>query len=299
MTKNLGGVWPAMITPLREDGTPNLEVVDQLVETFVSQNLGGLYILGSTGQWPLLSVSDRRDVAERVVQTAAGRIPVIVHVGAAATDDAVELTRHAESIAADGVSSVTPIYYPQSVDGVFEHYRRIGEASSLPLYVYHLSSVNQVSLGAREYAKRVLDLPNIGGMKITDVDLNLFGLISETVGDRLQLFSGADPLVCHAALSGAIGAIGTFFNLWGDAATLARQRFVEGDFEAGRRFSAAIQTAIEDIIRARSIWSFLESAMRLKYGIEIGRPRAPLGALDEEWDDADVERLIQRVDASV
>src|SRR5207248_1973275 len=156
----------------------------------------------------------------------AGRIPVMIHVGAVATEDAVALAQHASKIGADAVSAVTPIYYPAGPDLIFEHYRRIGAASDLPLYVYHLSSVNQLTLDPRDYAERILALPHIGGMKITDRDLYQFGLIHSFTRDRLRLFSGADEVLCHAVLSGAIGAIGTFYNVWGPACQAARSAFV-------------------------------------------------------------------------
>jgi N-acetylneuraminate lyase len=135
MPREFGGVWPAMLTPLDESGEPSPEAIDRLVELFVKQGLDGLYILGSTGQWPLLTVTQRRRVAEHVVTAAAGRIPVMVHVGAVATADAVALARHAAEIGADAVSAVAPIYYPAGADVTFEHYRRIGAAGGLPLYV--------------------------------------------------------------------------------------------------------------------------------------------------------------------
>ena len=90
-----GGVWPAVFSALNDDGEPNLEAMDQLVELFNEQQLDGLYLLGSTGQGPALSVASRKKIAERVVKTNAGRLPVIVHVGAVSTDDAIALARHA------------------------------------------------------------------------------------------------------------------------------------------------------------------------------------------------------------
>lgn len=285
-----------MLTPLNEAGEPDHGQIERLVELFVKQRLGGLYILGSTGQWPLLGMEQRRSAAERIVKTAAGRIPVMVHVGAVATDDAVTLARHAAQIGGSAVSAVTPIYYPAGPDVVFEHYRRIGAASDLPLFVYHLSNVNQLALDPREYAERILGLPHIGGMKITDRDLYQFGLMHVHTRERLHLFSGADEVMCHAALSGAVGAIGTFYNLWGPACQEARRAFVAGSFETGRRFMLAFQTAIGQVLRSQSIWSFLRAGMRLKYSIDIGAPRAPLGVLDKPWKDADVQRLIALVD---
>jgi N-acetylneuraminate lyase len=216
-----------------------------------------------------------------------------------ATDDAVALARHAARIGADAVSAVTPIYYPAGTDIVFEHYRRIGAATDLPLFVYHLSTVNQIALDPRDYAERVMGLPHIAGMKITDRDLYQFGVMHAHAGSRLQLFSGADEIMCHAALSGAIGAIGTFYNLWGPACQAARQRFVEGSFESGRKFMLAFQGAIAEVLRSQSVWAFLRAAMRIKYDIDIGPPRAPLGMLDKPWKSADVERLVAQVEDSV
>lgn len=256
-----GGVWPAMLTPMNADGEPSLQAVEKLVELFVRQGLGGIYLLGSTGQWPLLTMAQRRAVAERVVRTAGGRIPVMVHVGAAATDDAVALARHAAEIGADAVSSVAPIYYPFGADAIFEHYRRIGAATGLPLFIYHLSLVNQLALDPQDYLRRLLALPQVAGMKITDRDLYQFGLIHAFAGDRLTLFSGADEVLCHAAISGAAGAIGTFYNLWGPACQAARAAFVAGQVDAGRRFMLAFQEVIAEAIGSHGVWTFLRSAM--------------------------------------
>lgn len=289
------GVWPAMLTPLDDLGRPNHAAIEQLVDLFVSQNVPGLYILGSTGQWPLLSLQHRREIADRVVRSAAGRIAVMVHVGAMATDDAADLARHAESTGATAISAVGPVYYTFDADAVFAHFEQIGSASSLPLFVYHLSQVNQLSIPPAEYARRVCELPNIGGMKFTDHDLYTLGRIRDTVGERLRLFSGADPLLCQAALSGAVGAIGTFFNLWAVPAQTARDRFVAGDFAAGARFTSALQAAISDVLESGATWSFLRSAMRLQYDIDVGMPRRPLGMLDTEWDDDRVREILTRV----
>jgi dihydrodipicolinate synthase/N-acetylneuraminate lyase len=296
MQTAFSGLWPAMLTPLDESGEPNLPAVEQLVEWFVREGLDGLYLLGSTGQWPLLDLDQRRAVAERAVRTAAGRIKTMIHVGAVATEDAAALARHARSIGADAISCVAPIYYSASADATFEHYRRIGEAGELPLFVYHLSQVNQLALDARDYVERLLKLPHIAGMKITDRDLYQFGLIHAYGGERLQLFSGADELLCHAVLCGSIGAIGTFYNVWGRACKRARQEFAAGAIETGRRFMLAFQQAIHEVLRSPGVWSFLRGAMLLKSGIDVGMPRPPLGALDAPWKDDELRRVMHMVD---
>lgn len=295
MPPRFGGIWPAMLTPTTDDGKPSFAACEQLVDLFAKQKLGGIYLIGSTGGWPLFTLDERKAIAECVVK-AAGKLPVMVHVGAVATADAVTLAEHAAKIGAAAVSAVGPIYFQHAAGATFEYYRRIGAASDLPLFAYHLSTVSKMALSPREYVQRLLEIPTVAGMKITDHDLYPFGLMHAVAGDRLQLFSGADEVMCHAVLSGAVGAIGSFYNLWGPACAAAREATVNGDVSAGRDFMLRFQTAIADVLGGAGMWSFLRTAMRLKYGIEVGLPRPPLGATDSEWDDAEVEKLIARVD---
>ena len=295
MPSPFAGVWPAMLTPTTPDGAPNLAACERLVDLFAGQKLGGIYLVGSTGGWPLFTVAERKRIAETVVKAAAGRIPVMVHVGAVSTADAVELAEHAATVGADAVSAVGPIYFKHPPEVTFQFYRRLGAATPLPLFAYHLSGVNQSTLGPREIAARLLDIPTVAGMKITDHDLYPFGLIHGVAGGRLRLFSGADEVMCHAVLSGACGAIGTFYNLFGPACAAARAATAAGDVAAGREFMLRFQSAIADIL-AGGIWSFLRAGMRLKYGLDVGMPRPPLGSADGVWHEEQVRELVRGVD---
>lgn len=298
MTPRFTGIWPAFVTPIAADGSPALDVVEQLVELFVSQKLGGLYLTGSTGQWPYFTVAERQAIVERAIRVAAGRLPIIVHVGAMTTADAVALTRHAQRVGADGVSAVGPTYYGHSVEGILAYYRAIAEASDLPVYAYHLSSVNQMALGARQFAQRLADIKGLAGMKITDLNLYPFGLIRSVVGERWTLFSGADELLCHAVLSGADGAIGTFYNLWGPECATGLARIVAGDVAGATRFMQRFQVSLADVLESGGIWSFLREAMRQRFQLDIGMPRPPLGATDRVWQPGEVEAILLRMDGA-
>lgn len=296
MNRPLRGLWPAMLTPLDSSGKPALKVAEQLVALYVKQKLDGIYLLGSTGQGLLMSLQERMDITECVVAAAAKRIPVMAHVGAVSTEDSVALAKHAAKVGADAISSVGPVYYRFGTDAVFEHYKSIGAAAELPFFVYHYSAVNSLSLGAREYVERLLKLPNIAGLKFTDRDLYQFGLFCAYAGDRLTLFSGADELLCQAAMTGAVGAIGTFYNVWGPSAQAARQATIDGSADAGRKFMAAFQPALDEVLSSQSMWSFMRAAMRIKYDIDVGPCRAPAGTTDKPWKDADVKRIVDSVD---
>lgn len=295
MKKKFGGVWPAMLTPMTREGKPSYPVLEQLVELYVRQNLDGIYLTGSTGQWPLLTLDERVSIMDCVIKAAKGRLPVMVHVGTVATEDAVMLAKKAAAFGADAASSVAPIYYGHSEAVVFEHYRRIGQATDLPFYIYHLSSVNPASVGAKAYLDKLLSIPNIAGMKITDVNLFLFGLIQAGTEGKLQLFSGADEVMCQAVLAGAIGAIGTFYNLFGAECRQARQAMTDGNVEAATKFMLRFQTAIGRVLDSGGIWEFFRSAMQIKHNLDIGMPRPPLGSADKPWDEAKVREVLALV----
>ena len=292
---NFAGVWPAVVTPIADDGSPELDTLEALIDVFAGQRLGGLYVTGSTGQWPLLGRHERMAIAERAVAAAGGRLSVMVHVGAATTADAVELAVHAVSVGAAAVSAVGPIYYPHTPDTLFAHYRAIGEATGLPLFAYHLSGVSQSALGPREYVDGLLSIPTLAGMKITDRDLYPFGLIRAHAGGRLTLFSGADEVMCPAILTGSDGAIGTFYNIWGPECSAAWAATKAGDAAAGTSFTRRFQPALDAVLSAGGTWSFLRAAIQLRYGLDVGMPRPPLAATDRPWADADVERVLRMV----
>ena len=295
-----GGVWPAVCSALDENGEPNLEAMDQLVELFNEQQLDGLYMLGSTGQGPALSVATRKKIAERVIKTNAGRLPVIVHVGAVSTDDAIVLARHAADCGADAISSVPPIYFPADVELTFEHYRRIASATDRPFFPYHAAFAGMSVPPPDEYARRVQDLPNISGMKITDPNAHTFTLLRKHLGDDLVLFSGFDELMCHTIISGSNGAIGTWMNLFGPALKKVYHEFLGGNIELAKRFAADFGDMTEwTILKRRARCNpFLRRAMQIKYNIDIGKGRTAFESDLVTIDDADVHRYIELVDGS-
>lgn len=291
-----GGVWPAMLTPVTDAGEPNPEMIESIVNVLIDDGLDGLYLLGSTGQGPAFSVEQRKRVAEIALKAVSGRVPTIVHVGCVSALDSMELARHAESFGTDGISSVPPIYYASGQEVVFEHYSRIGASTGLPFFPYHHPMFGEAALADPNYTDQLMEIPNIAGMKVTVRDLYIIGLIQQRTGGKLQLFSGADELICHAAVSGVIGAIGSFYNLWGPACKQARQAFVAGDFDRGKSFMANFQSILDQVLRSGSPFGFLRVAMRLKYGVEIGAGRGPMSLEVSPWNDDEVRELVARLD---
>ncbi|CAL1517238.1 dihydrodipicolinate synthase family protein [Chitinophaga sp. MM2321] len=293
MKEKFKGLWPAMFTPVHDNGEPALDEVGKLTELLISQKLDGLYILGSTGQGVLFTEAERRKVTEVVCDIAKKRVPVIVQVGALTTDESVRLARHAEKCGADGISSVGPIYFSGSADMALQHYSSIARATELPFFPYQLGN-NSIPGDTISFVRKLMEIPHVTGMKLTTNNLLEISAIHNYAGDKLKLFSGSDELVCHASLCGTVGAIGTMYNLWGEACKHILTEFTNGDYEQTKQFMLSFQTVIQQILP--NLWTFLRQAMLLKYKIDIGQAKAPLGNTNQPWNDKDVLALIEKID---
>lgn len=293
MHSTFTGIWVALVTPLDAQGRVDYGALRALIAALTEEGVDGLYVTGSTGQWPLLTLEERQQVIAQSVRAAA-RLPVMAHVAAFSTQDAVQLARHAAECGAAAVSSVAPAYYQHPADALFEYWQAIGSASRLPLFVYYLDSVDHIAQPL-EYAERLLALPHAAGLKYTSRDLYTLGLICHAAAGRLAVFSGADELLCQAQLCGTVGAIGTFYNVWGRACRRAWQAVAAGNVALGRRFMCVFQTAIHRIL-GQGCYSFLRAAIGMRYGIDVGRPRAPLATSDRPWGEGDVRCLLEMVD---
>ncbi|MEO9005005.1 MAG: dihydrodipicolinate synthase family protein [Ginsengibacter sp.] len=294
MKEKFKGLWPAMFTPVADDDEPAYNEIEKLVELFISQQMDGLYILGSTGQGLLFTEEQRKKVTEVVSKTSSGRIPVVVHVGSLTTAESIRLAQHAEKCGVDGVSSVPPIYYTGNADTALEHYKNIAGSTSLPFFPYQLGD-NSIQGDVHSFIDRLLKIPNITGMKLTTNQLLNISSIHNYIGDKLKLFSGSDELFCHATLCGTVGAIGSFYNLWGVQCKQVMTEFKNGNYQLGKEFMLSFQHAIEVVLP--NVWPFFRKAMLLKYNIDIGHTKGPLGNTQKEWEDKKVMEIIEKLES--
>jgi N-acetylneuraminate lyase len=285
------GVWPAMFTPVHDNGQLNSKELEKLIELQVRQEVDGFYLLGSTGQGFLFNEQERMRIAEESVSIINGRLPVMVHVGALNTEESVRLAKHAAKLGVDAISAVGPIYYNATVPMALEHYRKIATATDRPFFPYQIGNFKTTD----EFISRLTEIPNIDGMKLTTVNLLEISSIYQKGRSDWSLFSGADELMCHAALCGTAGAIGTSYNLIGNTCKMIRQRFLEGEVEVGAAFMLSLQQIIEEILPG--IWTFFRRAMILKHGVDIGKPKPPLLAPELPLSDEQVLEMVNQLES--
>ena len=284
------GVWPAMFSPVKSDGNISVPDLEKLVELLVKEGVDGLYLLGSTGQGFLFNEQQRMQIAEMTISMVDKRLPVIVQVGAMNTDESVRLAKHAYQAGADAISSVGPIYYSGSMEMGFRHYERIARATELPFFPYQIGKA-----ATDELIEKLMQIPNIAGMKLTTLNLLEISSIHHKAGPGWKLFSGADELLCHAALCGTAGAIGTTYNLLGGTCKSVRERFLGGDVNMSMDFMLCLQNLIEKVMIC--IWTFFRRAMILKHQVDIGDPKPPLLAPPMSWSDEEVMDMVNELES--
>ena len=157
----------AMATPFDERGEVDLRTTAVVVERLIEAGVDGISALGSTGEFSHLTGGERRRLAEEVARIIAGRVPLVVGVGAAGTREAVELARHAESIGANGVLVVSPFYWKVGEEALFLHFTAVAESVRIPTLVYNFPMLTGMDLSPTLVARLAAECPGIVGIKDT------------------------------------------------------------------------------------------------------------------------------------
>ena len=137
MQKTFRGVYTVMITPLDASGAVDLKGLAAFTDWQVKEGIHGLIPLGSTGEFLSLSEEERDGVARTVIETVAGRVPVLIGTGAEDTRESIRLSVKAEAMGADGVMIIPPFYSTPTDDELVHHYKSIASAVAIPIMVYN------------------------------------------------------------------------------------------------------------------------------------------------------------------
>jgi N-acetylneuraminate lyase len=219
--QNMSGLIAATFTPMEENGRLALSNIPKMVNQLIAEGISGLFVCGGTGEGVSLTNDERKTTAEAFVQAAAGRVPVIVHVGQNSLLSAQSLAKHAASINADAISAMTPNYFkPSSISTLIDSLAIITQgAPDLPFIYYHFPAKSGLPFDLPSILKKCAQrLPSLFGVKFTDTklfDLQAgleVGATSGSAKGRYKFFYGADEMLLSGLAAGAHGAIGSTYN---------------------------------------------------------------------------------------
>lgn len=279
IAKKLGGVYAATFTPFDKMGQVDPSRLVELSKFLLDQKLTGNYVAGSTGEGILLSLEERKLVAEVAVEASAGRGNVILHIGTLATRDAIELAKHATDIGADAISAIPPIFLSDGFDSILYHYEAIAAASGIPFIIYNIPGRSGVNLTLSEIL-RLAEIPGIAGIKFTHTDLFLLQMIVSEFGQDFVVFNGHDPMLIGGLSLGAHGGIGSTYNLFPGHYAEIYANAMAGDWETARKWQFSVNEFTAEIVNGKGL-AICKHAMKW-HGFDCGEVRAPLIMPDAE-----------------
>lgn len=272
------GAGVALITPMNGDGSVNFSKLKELVEWQIENKTDAIIACGTTGESATLEDDEHKKVIEEVVKQTRNRIPVIAGTGSNNTKYAIELSKEAQNLKADGVLVVTPYYNKASQEGLIKHYEAIANNIDIPVIVYDVPSRTGCKIELKTF-KQLSKHKNIVAVKAASGDISKITKLSAECKDSLSIFSGNDDQITSIMSIGGIGVISVLSNILPKQTHDICQFCLDGDF----RQSAKLQLELLDLINALFIDVNpipVKEAMNLM-GFNVGPCRMPLCNLNE------------------
>lgn len=275
------GVLCALVTPLTADGSPDLPALADLVDFHAERGTHGLFVLGTTGEGPLLDPAERKAVAQAAAERAAGRIPVVVHCGAADTRTVVDLARHAGAVGAVAVATIGPYYFRYREEDLYRHFAEVARAApEVGHYLYQNPETVGYSLPVGLVLRLVEEVPGILGVKDTGDSIGRITAYLAHRGRQPHVYVGNNAIILPALVVGARGAVSSLANIVPELVVGVVEAFRAGRLEEARARQLTLA-------RLREAMAGLPSVGAVKYlverrGLPAGATRAPQPSLGPE-----------------
>lgn len=278
------GVGVALITPMSDSGIDYGET-EKLLEHTINGGADALFALGTTGEPATLTAAERARFLEFVLKKTRGRVPVFAGTGSNNTADAVEKSKAAERMGADGLLIVTPYYNKCTQNGLYEHYKTIDDAVGIPIVIYNVPPRTRVNIEPAT-AVRLAGLRNVKALKEANGEIDHWLDMMAALDGCLDVYSGDDSLTSVAMSLGAIGVISVAANIAPAEMKKLTDLCEKGDYAA----ASAQQLRLLPFLRALFCEVNPIPAKKAAefIGIKAGKPRLPL----TEMEPAHAERLL-------
>jgi 4-hydroxy-tetrahydrodipicolinate synthase len=276
---DFGRVLTAMVTPFDIDGKIDFKKTETLVNHLIANGTDGLVVSGTTGESPTLTTNEKLSLMQFVVDKVNGRVPVIAGTGSNSTAASIELTRQAGMINVDGVMLVTPYYNKPSQEGLYQHFKAIAEATTLPVMLYNVPGRTAVGL-APETIIRLSEIDNIVTVKEASGDLDAMAKVIQETDENFTLYSGDDSLTLPVLSIGGHGIVSIAAHIIGNDMQEMIRSFLVGDHVTAAQFHRSILPTMKAMFIAPSP-SPVKEALNM-IGVNVGSVRLPMMPVNQE-----------------
>lgn len=206
------GVAPALVTPFTTEDDIDEEAFQALVERQIHGGVSGLVVLGTTGENPTVTDKERRKLVDLALETADGRVPVIVGTGTNNTDESIAYSRQAVDAGADGVLVVGPYYNKPTQEGFVGHVQAIADAIDAPILLYNVPGRTSFNIEVETVLHMAEEVPQVAGVKEASGDLEQIAEILMHRPDDFAVYSGDDEMTLPLLALGGDGVVSVISN---------------------------------------------------------------------------------------
>ena len=239
------GSMVALVTPFK-DGKVDWPGLEGLVEFHIKNGTNGIVPCGTTGESATLDHREHREVIERVIKAVNKRVPVIAGTGSNSTAEAVELTRGAERLGADGALMISPYYNRPTQEGIYQHYKKVASEVGIPIIVYNIPGRTGSKIEAETLA-RLAEIKNVAGVKEATGSIDQAIDVIRLCGDNLAVYSGEDSLTFSLMALGGKGVISTVANVAPKEMSQVTHACLKGNWESGRKLQLGLVPLIRSV----------------------------------------------------
>jgi 1-pyrroline-4-hydroxy-2-carboxylate deaminase len=248
MSVNWAGVYPALMTEMKADGSLDLEATARHMDSCLDAGVSGFVMLGTLGENTSLYRDEKEQVLRMAVETVAGRVPVLTGVAEYTTDMAIDHVRRAEAAGVDGLMVLPCMVYPQDQREAVAHFRAVAQSTDLPMMIYNNPVGYKVDVSPESF-NGLADCESIVAVKESSHDSRRITDMINVCGDRYRIFCGVDDLLVENVLFGAVGWVCGLVNSFPREAVrlfeLARDQRVDEAVELYRWFMPLLHLDVD------------------------------------------------------
>lgn len=285
------GIITPIVTPFHrnDDQTINYDALKSLIDHLIEKGVNGIFILGSNGEFHVVSHEETVEFTKKTVEIVNHRVPVYVGTGGNSTQEVIRLSKEVEMAGADALSVITPFFISPTQEELVDHYKKIAESTSLPIVLYNIPKSTKINL-SKETVAKLAKIENIKAIKDSSGDMqNLKDYVDAVQGSDTVVLVGSDSKIAPAIRLGAVGAIAGTSNVITDHVVGLYQDLMNGNDKAADEKQADIEH-IRNVITLGTVPSVMKRAVEL-LGIPVGPARLPVKELDRKEDEKIIKML--------
>ncbi|HKW73432.1 MAG TPA: 4-hydroxy-tetrahydrodipicolinate synthase [Candidatus Dormibacteraeota bacterium] len=277
MSKEIGRLLTAMVTPFKADGSVDYDGAEKLAAMLVNDGSDGVVVSGTTGESPSLTDAEKIELV-RVVKDAIPGKNVVAGTGSNDTHHSVELSKLAVKAGADALLAVVPYYNKPPQEGMYQHFKAISEIG--PTIMYNIQGRTAVNMTAATTI-RCAELPGIIGVKEASGDIDQIGLVCAGTPDDFKVWSGDDSWTLPILAVGGYGVICVVSHIAGSSMKRLIEAFVARDNDTAREIHHGLLPVIKTLMTTAANPVPIKSALNAM-GFAAGPFRLPLVPLTDD-----------------